>query len=431
MSLFWWLYCIPAKTDGKNHKNLSFAAVESDAIVVVGGETGVLPPKGVFMKKLLALVLIAGLLPIALFATGSKEAPVAAPAPVIEELTHDELVSRAKAEGKVVVYATTSRIAKAAEGFTKLYGIQVESSNLKDFELIEKVAKEAQAGVSGADFVLAQDAGRLVGELIEPGYLYNYVPPTLKNVIPASMQNPLQAFAINKVFIYNDEGLDKSPYYNIWQFADPKYKSLLQFKNPFQEGVNANFLTMITNDYWSKKIADAYKSYFGKDIVLTTPNAGFEWIKAIYENDLIVGTSDTTIAENVGIKGQNEKRENPPVGLFVFSKARYATSKNLALKPAMEMEPFAGFYYSLYALMAKSAKNPHAAKLFIEYLFTEEGFAPWGSDCGTYSANPNNPIQEDIDFPFEVWMPLLVEEEGAYCFDNRAEVEEFLNQYIY
>ena len=118
---------------------------------------------------------------------------------------------------------------------------------------------------------------------------------------------------------------------------------------------------MITNDYWSAKIAQAYKNYFGKDIVLTTPNAGYEWIKAIFENDLIVGTSDTTIAENVGIKGQNAKREHAPVGLFVYSKARYATSKNLALKPAMDMEPFAGFYYSLYALVAKSARSPHAA----------------------------------------------------------------------
>jgi len=386
------------------------------------------------MRKLLVLLMVATVLVSSVFATGSKEEPssaVVAPAPIIEEMSHDELVARAKEEGKVVVYATSSRIAKAAAAFTNEYGIEVVSSNLKDFELIEKVSKEAQAGVFGADFVLAQDAGRLVGELIKPGYLYNYVPPTLKSVIPASMQSPLQVFAINKVFIFNDENLTSSPYTNIWQFADPKYKSLLQFKNPFQEGVNANFLTMCTSPEWSAKIADAYKSYFGKDIVLTTANAGYEWIKAIYENDLIVGTSDTTIAENVGIKGQNAKRDFPPVGLFVFSKARYATSKNLALKPVMTMEPFSGFYYSLYALMTRSAQNPHAAKLFIEFLYTPEGFAPWGSDVGTYSANPNNPIQDDIDFPFTVWQPLLVEEDGAYCFDNRAEVEEFLNQYIY
>ena len=222
-----------------------------------------------------------------LFAGGAKEeaAPQAA-APAVEEkeMTHDELVAAAQAEGKVVVYATSSRIAKAAEAFTAKYGIECETSNLKDYELIEKVSKEGEAGITGADFVLAQDAGRLFGELMEPGYLYNYVPPTLKDVIPESMQNPLQAFQINKVFIYNDENTTESPYWNIWQFADPKYKSTLNFKNPFQEGVNSNFLTMVTSPEVSAEIAKAYKDYFGKDIVLTTENAGYEWIKAIYEN---------------------------------------------------------------------------------------------------------------------------------------------------
>ncbi len=371
------------------------------------------------------------LLLVPVFAGGGKETVAATPAAPVEEvpMTHDELVAAAKAEGKVVVYATTSRIAKAAENFTAKYGIECETSNLKDFELIEKVSKEAESGVVGADFVVAQDAGRLFGELIEPGFLYNYVPPTFKDIIPESQQNPLQICAINKVFIYNDEYTQESPYYNIWQFADPKYKSTLNFKNPFQEGVNSNFLTMITKPEIADEIAAAYKDYFGKDIVLTTPNAGYEWIKAIYENDLISGTSDTTIAENVGMKGQ--KKENTPVGLFVFSKARYATTKNLALKPAMDMEPFCGFYYSLYALISTNAKHPNAAKLFIEYLLTEEGFEPWGSDCGTYSSNPNIPIQEDIDYPFAVWEPLLVKEDAEWCFDNRAEVEEFLNLYIY
>lgn len=383
------------------------------------------------MKKLFMLALIALMVFAPIFASGAKEeAATTAPAQVEEkEMTHDELVAAAKAEGKVVVYATSSRIAKAAAAFTEKYGIECETSNLKDYELIEKVAKEGEAGITGADFVLAQDAGRLFGELMEPGYLYNYVPPTLKDVIPESMQNPLQAFQINKVFIYNDENTTESPYYNIWQFADPKYKSTLNFKNPFQEGVNSNFLTMVTSPEVSAEIAKAYKDYYGKDIVLTTPNAGYEWIKAIYENDLISGTSDTTIAENVGIKGQN--KANTPVGLFVFSKARYATTKNLALKPAMDMQPFCGFYYSLYPLMCSSAAHPNAAKLFIEFLFSEEGFAPWGKDCGTYSANPNIGVQEDIDYPFSTWEPLLVKEDAEYCFENRADVEEFLNLYIY
>ena len=362
------------------------------------------------------------------FAGGSQE-PVAPAAPAVQEkvMTHDELVAAAKAEGTVTVYSVTSRIANAASAFTEKYGIQVEATNLKDFELVEKISKEGSTGATGADFVLCQDGGRVMGELINMEYLYNYVPPTMKDIIPAEFQNPLAFSYINKVFIYNDEAAPAYPFTNIWALTTPEWKGSFQFKNPFQEGVNANFLTMVTKPEIADRIAAAYQAYFGKPIKLTTPNAGYEWIKAIFENDLILTTSDTTMAENIGVRGQNKPRN---AGLFVYSKFRYKQSKNLALEPIMSVEPFSGFYYPIYALMASNAAHPHAAKLFIEYLLTEEGFKPWSSDLGTYSSNPNIPLQPD-DHPMSTWVKILVEEDPAWCFENRAEVEEFLNEYIY
>ena len=97
-----------------------------------------------------------------LFASGGQEEPAPQAAPAKEEapMTHDELVAAAQAEGKVVVYSITSRIAKAAEAFTEKYGIEVEASNMKDFELIEKISKEGSTGALGADFVICQDGGR-------------------------------------------------------------------------------------------------------------------------------------------------------------------------------------------------------------------------------------------------------------------------------
>ena len=360
-------------------------------------------------------------------ASPAPQSSSAAPSESAEpEMTHDQLVEAAKAEGKVVVYACTSRISKAAEAFEAKYGIKVEATNLKDFELVEKISKEGATGAISADFVLAQDGGRVFGELLKMGYLENYVPPTMKDIIPVEYQEPLVFSFINKVFIYNNETTQTSPITNIWALADPEWSGRFQFKDPFQEGVNANFLTMVTSPEIADKIAAAYKKHYGKDIQLTTPNAGYEWIKAVYANNLVQGNSDTTIAENVGVRGQS--RVN--VGLFVYSKTRYDEAKNLALAPIMDMEPFSGFYYPIYALMCKGAKNPNAAKLFIEYLLTEEGFSPWSSDNGTYSPNPNVPINEG-DYPLKDWEPILVREDPEYCFAHRAEVEEFLNQHIY
>lgn len=375
------------------------------------------------MSMVLALFLFSGL---SLFAGGAQEES-AAPAVDEKPMTHEELVAAAQAEGKVVVYSITSRIANAAEAFTAKYGIEVEDTNLKDFELIEKISKEGSTGAVGADFVIAQDGGRVMGELINLGYLYNYVPPTMKDIIPEEFQNPLSFAFINKVFIYNDEAAPVPPFDNIWALTTPEWAGFFQFKNPFQEGVNANFLTMVTKPEIADEIAAAYKEYFGKEIRLTTPNAGYEWIKAILENDLILTTSDTTTAETIGIKGQNKPNN---AGLFVFSKFRYKESKNLALEPMMNVKPFSGFYYPIYALMDSNAAHPNAAKLFIEYLLTEEGFAPWGKDLGTYSSNPNIPLQP-LDHPMTTWVEILVAEDPAYCFENRADVEEFLNEYIY
>ena len=219
------------------------------------------------------------------------------------EMSHDELVEAAKKEGKLVVYSTTSRVSTAAENFEKLYGIKVETANLKDGELVEKISLEVGGGVNGADMVLCQDGARVYGELITPGYLVNYVPETLKDQIPEENQNPLVFQFVDKVFIFNSENSTDAPVTNIWQLTEPEWKDRVQFKNPNQEGVNSNFLTMLTSDEWSGKIADAYKEYYGKDIELTTENAGYEWMQAFF-NNTVLGTSDSTIAENVGTKGQ-------------------------------------------------------------------------------------------------------------------------------
>ena len=377
-----------------------------------------------FTRGLILLILLC--LTGVVFAGGAEEAAVETVADTTP-MTHEELVAAAQEEGKVVVYSVTSRIANAAEGFTAKYGIEVEDTNLKDFELIEKISKEGSTGAVGADFVLAQDGGRVMGELINLGYLYNYVPESMKDVVPEQFQDPLVFSFINKLFIFNNELSTESPFTNIWALTTDEWAGNFQFKNPFQESVNANFMTMVTKPEIADQIAAAYRDYFGKDIVLTTPNAGYEWIKAIFENNLVLTTSDTKTAESIGIKGQNKKNN---AGLFVFSKLRYVESKNLALQPIMDMDPFSGFFYPIYALVSSNAEHPNAAKLFIEYLLTEEGFSPWSSDMGTYSSNPNVPIQPD-DYPMSLWEGILVEEDPTYCFENRADVEEFLNEYIY
>ena len=64
---------------------------------------------------------------------------------------------------------------------------------------------------------------------------------------------------------------------------------------------------MITSPEWAAKLDKAYTELYGKKLVLTTKNAGYEWIKRFFQNGLVLGNSDTTISENIGIKGRRPR----------------------------------------------------------------------------------------------------------------------------
>jgi iron(III) transport system substrate-binding protein len=362
------------------------------------------------------LVMVALIVPI-----GSSTALVQGESP-----QNSKLVKRAQAEGKVAVYAVTSLIANAAQAFEAKYHIKVESSQLSDGELIQKVTKEGNAKIKGADFVLCQDGGRVFGELIKPGYVYNYVPASMRNQIPKSYRKPLVFNFCNKLFIFNSEKSEKSPISNVWELTETKWRGRLHLKDPFQEGVNMNFLTMVIQPKVAAQLAKAYQQYYGKKLKLTTKNAGYEWIKALFQNGIILGTSDTKISEAVGVRKQPEQL----MGLFTYNKIALAKGKNLALKASMQVAPFAGFYYPQYVLIVKNAAHPNAAKLFIEYLLTKEGHALCAAAKGDYSSNIT--IQPDEgDYPLSVWEKILVREDPVWCFQHRADVEDFVNKYIH
>ena len=385
------------------------------------------------MKKSLATTILLGMLTLAIAGCGGgdkkAEAPKAASkAPAVVQLKSEKaeaLIPEAKKEGKVVVYSISGRISKAAKSFEKKYGIKVQASNLKDFELIDKITAEAKAKAEGADMVLCQDSGRVWGELIQPGYLENYVPEELKSKIDPKHQSPLVFAYMNKVMMYNNETFKEAPIKNIWQLTEPANKGKFFFKSPMQEGINANFLTMLTKPENAEKMAKAYKDLYGKDIKLTTKNAGYEWIKMAFQNGLVMGSSDTSMTEAIGVKGQNFKG----IGILNFSKIRYAEKKNLAIGYLDNVAPYSGFYYPEYLMVVKGAKHPAAAKLFIQHLMTEEGFAPWAKDMGTYSGNTTIKVAKG-DKPLNEWAKSLCEDDPKYIFENRAEVEEFVSKYM-
>ena len=380
------------------------------------------------MKKLLALVLAACLLMTVVPAFATVADTVAAS----ENLTHDELVEKAKAEeGTFIVYGNTSRISTAAENFSKLYDIPYESNNLKDAEIYTKLESEIKGSAKGADMVMIQDGAQLT-YAIEDGWVVNYVPASVKDTVGESDRNPLVHQYINKLFIYNKLGENVPAIKNVWELTAPEMKGNIIFKNPENETVNMNFLVMLTSDAWAEKLAAAYKDWKGEEIDLGSyKNAGYKWIAEFLSN-CTFGSSDTTIAEEV-----SQETAAGKIGLFVLSKLRSSSvlTDNLtvaqydASENGYTVEPSSGFMYPMYAMISANATRPYTAMLFIEYLMTQEGFQPWGKSIGAYSTSTAvTPNEGDLDIT--VWKDTLVMEDPEYILDNFDDVSTFAIKYI-
>lgn len=380
------------------------------------------------MKKLIAMLLAATML---LSFTGAL-ANAADEVNAAQNLTHDELVEKAKAEdGSFIVYGNTSRITTALEDFTKLYDIAGEGNNLKDAEIYTKLEIEIDGKAKGADMVMIQDGASLI-YMLNNGYLVNYLPADLAGSVAVDDQNPLVQQYINKLFIYNNIEDKVAPIKNVWALTEPAMKGNLIFKNPESEQVNMNFLVMLTSETWSVKLAEAYKSYFGKEVELGDyKNAGYKWIAEFLSNT-VFGSSDTTIAEEI-----SQTTASGKTGLFVLSKLRSSSvlTENLtvaqydASENGYSVEPFAGFIYPMYTLVSAGATRPYTAMLFIEYLMGAEGFKPWGKSIGAYSTNQDLvPLEGDL--AIGVWKDTLVVEDPAYILENYEDVSTFVIKYL-
>ena len=381
------------------------------------------------MKKLVALLLAA----LLMLSGSAALANVADEVALGEAMTHEELLEKALAEeGSFVVYGNTSRIATALEEFTALYGIAGEANNLKDAEIYIKLETEMSGGAKGADMVMIQDGASLKSQALEMGYLVNFVPASVKDSVGEEDLNPLVQQYINKVFIWNNLGDNAPAITNVWQLTEPQMKGHVIFKNPESEQVNMNFLVMLTSPEWSDKLAQAYESLYGTPIDLSGyENAGYKWIAEFLSN-CTFGNSDTTIAEDISQESAQGK-----IGLFVLSKLRSSSvyTDNLtvgqykATEEGTAIEPFSGFMYPMYAMVTSNASRPYTAMLFIEYLMTSEGFAPWGKSVGAYSTT-TQVVPNEGDLGIDVWKQTLVMEDPDYILDAYEDVYSFVLKYL-
>ena len=406
------------------------------------------------MKKILAL-LLAAMMILSMAACGAeKTTETSAPAQsdaaqestegetqaeaTVDQTTFEQLLEAGKANGnKLTIYSTHS-----------VTGIDinlVEGTQIGDNDQITQVATEVSNNVAGADVIFIQDGARTVSELVDEGYVYNWYNQEILDAVGADCEPLLVWDYCNKVFIYNTDYVNEGEITNIWYATDPQYAGTLQMKDPEKEGVNMNFLVMLTSDENAAKMADAYKDYYGTDIVLDSdcPNAGYQWIKMMYQNGAVLGDSDGNIAKAIGNPEQeSDTKWSALITLNKYVKNRKDSTKNpgnYTLNYVEDMTPVAGFIYPIYGLITKNADNPDLAKAFLVWLFTEEG---WKGDgvttqrdgsvykgmsgrMGDYSGNQSLGVEEG-DKPVTEWKQILIQEDPIWAAAHRADVEDFI-----
>lgn len=400
------------------------------------------------MKKRLVSILIAAILIVsAVFvfaACDPEDKNVTELVAEAQNMTWDEIYAKAKEEtGDFNAYGNTSRITTAMANFVAKYGQELGlneknavGSKMNDSAIYTTLASEYAStnNSKGASMVMIQDGAQLVLYREQTKMLINYVPKSMKSKVDAEGQVPLVQQYINKLFIWNNTGDNVPSITNVWQLTEPAMKSKVFFKSPSLEQVNMNFLIMLTSDEWATKLAEAYKAYYGKDIQLGSyKNAGYKWVAEFIANANFAIDSDTTMARELS------KTENAGnIGLFVLSKLRDSsvTADNLQVGAFVKendqyvtINPFAGFMYPMYCQVAANGPRPYTALLFIEYLMTEEGFEPWGSDIGAYSTNSDIGVN-DGDETLAFWKNILVFEDPDYIRANKATVVDFVTAEI-
>ena len=382
------------------------------------------------MKKvtaiLIALILsLSVLLPAVALAETDVQKAIAQAA----SMTWDELLAKAKEEigdNKLMIYSNTSRVKE--DTFTEKTGIGIETKNPTDSEVYEMLEQEVGNGVYGPDVVLLQDCFMLTNFAIASGWLENYVPEAYKANIREADQNPLVLIYLNRLFFYNDGGDKEAKLFkNVWQFTEPEFKGT-EFKNPMDEKSSMNFLISLTSEKWQARMAEAYKSYYGKD---WTPgefdNISCEWIYKFLMNCTFV-SKDSTIASDIagGAAGSS--------GLFVFSKLRSVDASNISICARDGIEGFGGLMYPIYGMIAANAKYPYTACLYINYLLSPEGYNNlFGKQMGTYSVNTEIGISENAesygDQPLSFWQDCLVFEDAEHVQNVYFEVFDQISQW--
>jgi iron(III) transport system substrate-binding protein len=337
----------------------------------------------------------------------------------------------AKKEGKVVVYANSSKIGKLADAWAEQYPDIVFEGNDTD-GIDTKMAAEQVAGNVVGDVWFNSDGHILYGKFVPNQWIWAFVPSDVK--IPEV--TPDRPFAIARhgtdVFGYNQEAHPEGcPISNVWELTEPAYKGKVFMEDPIADvSMMAKMATFVQH---ADEMAVAYKDLYGKDWTtdelaqpdafgMTVENAGFLWLRKLAYNEPSIQPGGDEVDAAYATLGMDFSVE-PGIGFTGYSSYADSLDGELAMAPCFGINPVSGIFKTSYLAVANQAPHPNAAKLFIRFALTEAGFKPWNA-IGNYPAAEGLSVAEGM-LPLAELMPQVWEMDPVFDWNNVSHIRDF------
>ncbi len=304
----------------------------------------------------------------------TPDAPAPAPEPEVEVVEEEEgifvggelvasreLYDAAVAEGQVVLY--TAQVAdheqRLADGFMAQFPeIQVEILRLAGHRLHERVETEWAARQMDADFIV-QSEGTYLFDYAKRGLMLENFPPS-DALYPDELKTPGYVYPITMspmIIQYNSEIIAKEDAPKDWpDLLDPKYKGLVGHTRGGGGSPYVMFMTMTDLFGW-----DILEGLAANESVIFTGGAG-------------VTTSLISGEIHVGALGV---MSSYPQKVHMRAPIEY-------VYPESGAAPYVAF-----GGIPATAPNPNAAKLFMNWYFSNVGQARISGIRGTYSYHPD------------------------------------------
>lgn len=267
---------------------------------------------------------------------------------------YQALIDAAKKEGKVTVYTPTDAAAgkPLVKEFESLYpGVKVEYTDMNSSELFNRFISETAAGTASADVVWNSAMDQAV-KLVADGYALTYESPETKS-LPYWAAYQKQAYGTTFEplgLVYNKRLLPEAE-------VPKTHAELIKLL-----GDTARFQGKVTT-YDIEKAGVGFL-YLTADAKIN-PTLTWDVVKAMAGTGVRLQSSSSTMMERIS-SGEQLMGYNM---ITSYAHARAKKDNNIGYQLLRDHT----LVMSRVAFISKSAKNPNAAKLWLDYLLSKKG----------------------------------------------------------